>query len=155
MKKIFATGTVILFLLMTGSWAATGSRPTITTNKELPDARVGSSYSCTLSATGTEPITWSLYTRSLPRGLELSKNGVISGTPSKLAEGRREFTVIARNDVGIDMKVLSIYVKQSTFDDVHDVLSLASGGGCNGLGLGVLGFAVVGGVLMVRRWRKR
>jgi len=58
----------------------------------LPVAVVGSPYSTTLQATGGKaPLTWSLFSGSLPGGLTLSTAGVISGTPS--AGGVFTFTV--------------------------------------------------------------
>ena len=70
--------------------------PTITTDS-LPGGTVGQSYSQTLSATGDPTITWSIASGSLPDGLTLTPNGVLSGTPQK--EGTFAFTVMASNGV--------------------------------------------------------
>jgi N-acetylneuraminic acid mutarotase len=54
--------------------------------KSLPDGVTGQSYSTTLTATGgSGKYTWSLAYESgaLPSGLQLSSNGVISGTPEE------------------------------------------------------------------------
>ena len=49
----------------------------------LANATVGIAYSQTLTASGgTAPYTWAITTGTLPAGLTLSTNGVISGTPS-------------------------------------------------------------------------
>lgn len=60
----------------------------------LPDGTVGTPYRATLSASGGngQPYVWSLAKgSSLPDGLSLSGDGVISGTPSEA--GTVEFTV--------------------------------------------------------------
>ena len=82
--------------------------PTITTDKTLPGGTVGQPYSYTLNANGTKPITWSLYSGSLPPGLSLSSTGVLSGTPTTAADF--SFTVKATNSAGSDTKNLSILI---------------------------------------------
>jgi hypothetical protein len=54
------------------------------TTTSLPGAQVGKPYTATLTATGgTQPLSWSLASGSLPGGLALaSSSGVISGTPT-------------------------------------------------------------------------
>jgi hypothetical protein len=70
---------------------------------------VGVPYSQTLEATGDMPITWSLDNgASLPSGLTLSPDGVISGTPTTAETAT--FTVKAENSAGDDTKSLSITV---------------------------------------------
>jgi len=81
--------------------------PTITTTS-LPNGKVNTTYSTTLSATGSTPITWSLQSGTLPTGLSLSTAGVISGTPT--AQGTSSFTVRATNAAGSATKVLSITI---------------------------------------------
>ena len=81
--------------------------PTITTTI-LPSATYTVEYSFTLAATGTAPIEWSLDAGSLPTGLTLSKNGVISGTP--MATGTSNFTVKAQNTADSDTRALSLTV---------------------------------------------
>ena len=82
--------------------------PTITTDT-LPGGKVGEAYSQTLTATGTEPIIWSIISGELPKGLTLKETtGEISGTPT--ADGTAKFTVKAENSVGSDTKELSITI---------------------------------------------
>ena len=58
----------------------------------LPDGTVGTSYSQQLSATGgTPPYTWSVESGTLPDGVSLSPDGVLSGTPT--APVNSSFTV--------------------------------------------------------------
>ena len=73
--------------------------PTITTDS-LPGGTVGQAYSQTLSATGDGNIFWSIASGSLPDGLILTPNGVLSGTPQK--ERTFTFTVMASNGVKPD-----------------------------------------------------
>jgi len=84
--------------------------PRITTNA-LPAAVQGRSYSVTLTATGTTPITWSITAGSLPVGLSLDANsGRISGTPT--ATGQLSLTVKATNSVGDDTKAFTFVVNE-------------------------------------------
>ena len=85
--------------------------PTITTDS-LPNGTEGTSYSQTLTATGTAPITWSVTSGSLPDGLNLSSDGTITGTPT--AQGESTFTVKATNDYGSNSKSLSITIGTQT-----------------------------------------
>jgi hypothetical protein len=62
------------------------------TSTALPLATQGTSYAATLQASGgIAPYTWSLYSGSLPAGLSLGSDGVISGTPT--GHGTSGFTV--------------------------------------------------------------
>lgn len=70
--------------------------PKITTT-DLPTAKTGDSYHQKLTASGDEPITWSIAAGELPAGLTLSPDGIIFGTPS--AKGVFPFTVKAANDL--------------------------------------------------------
>ncbi|MCH3942700.1 MAG: RICIN domain-containing protein [Atopobiaceae bacterium] len=72
--------------------------PTITT-PSVPDMVVGTAVSQQLDATG-EPadFMWSVKGGSLPTGLKLSKDGLLSGTPT--TAGTYTFTVAADNDMG-------------------------------------------------------
>jgi hypothetical protein len=61
------------------------------TTSGLPAATVGAAYSTTLSASGGSGTkTWTIAAGSLPAGLSLDSNGVVSGTPN--APGTASFT---------------------------------------------------------------
>ena len=82
--------------------------PTIVA-ESLPDGMEGEAYSNRLTAKGTAPITWSIVSGVLPGGLSLNEDtGEISGTPT--GEGTEVFTVMAVNDLGEDIKELSITI---------------------------------------------
>jgi hypothetical protein len=69
-----------------------GQLLTITT-ASLPDGALNQTYSQSLAATGgTQPLTWSLGSGSLPTGLILAGTGAISGTPTVL--GTSSFDVV-------------------------------------------------------------
>ena len=81
-----------------------------TTNAKLPTGTLGASYSASLEADGTEPISWRLASGALPDGLSLDSNGKITGTPR--AKGSSAFEVTAENSEGSDTKTLRISVKE-------------------------------------------
>jgi hypothetical protein len=63
----------------------------------LPAAGVGAPYSASLKTAGIDSTTtWEVTSGSLPAGLTLSKDGVISGTPT--AAGSSTFTVEATGE---------------------------------------------------------
>ncbi|WP_417113854.1 InlB B-repeat-containing protein [Hominenteromicrobium sp.] len=85
--------------------------PTIVA-ESLPDGMEGEAYSNRLTAKGTAPITWSIVSGVLPEGLSLNEDtGEISGTPAE--EGTEVFTVMAVNDLGEDIKELSITIAKA------------------------------------------
>ena len=68
--------------------------PGITTGSTLPAGTVGAAYSQTLAASGgVTPYAWTVTGGTLPAGLSLSSDGVISGTPATAATS--SFTVTA------------------------------------------------------------
>lgn len=94
--------------------------PSITT-ASLPEGKVNEEYATSLSANGSEPITWNVTDGNLPTGLNLSTNGKITGIPT--APGDYVFTVTASNDVGSVSKELTITVK-----DVDSIYSIQNSG---------------------------
>jgi len=66
------------------------------TTASLPGASAGAPYNVTLAASGGGSLTWSLAGGSLPAGLTLGSNGVVSGTPA--ASG--SYTLTVRVDGG-------------------------------------------------------
>ena len=87
---------------------AIGEKPTIgTTTATLPGALVGTSYSFTLAADGTKPITWSISGK--PDWLTLAPStGRLTGKPT--AKDSHTFTVTAKNAMGSDTKELTLRV---------------------------------------------
>lgn len=86
--------------------------PTITSSATLPGGTVSVNYNYTLTASGTKPITWSLFSGSLPPGLSLSSTGVISGAPT--SANTYNFTVKASNGGGSDTKQLTLTIAPAT-----------------------------------------
>ena len=82
------------------------TKPSITTQLNLPTATVGSFYQQQLSATGTTPITWRA--NELPKNLTFNSSGVISGIPESL--GVFNISVIAENSAGSDEKIFSLTI---------------------------------------------
>lgn len=76
------------------------SYPTIITSNSLPTGMAGFSYSQSLAASGgVTPYTWSVISGSLPPGLNLSTNGVISGIPTVATKA--SFTVRVQGNDGL------------------------------------------------------
>lgn len=84
----------------------TMSKPSITT-ESLKAGTLSKSYSCTLKASGTKKITWSVE-GSLPAGLTLTSAGVLRGKPTQ--EGTYTLTFTATNDIGSDSETLTFTV---------------------------------------------
>lgn len=82
---------------------------TITTST-LPAGSVGSSYAATqLQASGVQgAATWSVDSGSLPDGLSLSANGMVSGTPT--TTGAFAFVARIDDDVAMDTQDLMVSV---------------------------------------------
>ena len=78
--------------------------------KSLPDAVMGAAYSQTLTATGTDPITWGIISGALPGGLSLnSATGVISGNPTD--SGQFSLIVKAANSWSSESRTFSLKVR--------------------------------------------
>ena len=81
----------------------------IVSTSSLPDANINQAYTApALSASGGTVSSWTLAAGTLPPGLTLNPNGVISGTPTQ--SGVFTFTVQANGDGTSDTKQLSIFV---------------------------------------------
>ena len=81
-----------------GSSTSAPSRLTLSA-ATLPTGTVGVAYSSTLSASGgTTPYAWTIASGTLPAGLSLSSQGVISGTPT--ANATSTFTVQVSDSAG-------------------------------------------------------
>jgi hypothetical protein len=120
-----ATGTFNFSVRATDSAAATADQPlsvTVSsvplqiTTVSLPNATQNAFYYTALTVTGgTPPYIWSLSpgSASLPTGLSLSTNGVISGTPG--GSGTNTFIVLATDStMAWSYQVLSLAVVAST-----------------------------------------
>jgi plastocyanin len=71
-------------------------KPFAIATSSLPAGTVGTPYSATLAVHGGKaPITWSIASGSLPKGLSLASTGKISGTPT--AKGTSSFTLRAKD----------------------------------------------------------
>ena len=111
-----------------------GVAPSITT-KALKNAALKKSYSVTLKASGTTPVTWTA--TGLPKGLSIAKgSNVISGTPTK--SGSFDVKITAKNSHGSSTKTLSLFVgiapsittsslKNATLNKSYSVTLKASG----------------------------
>ncbi|MCL2315598.1 MAG: putative Ig domain-containing protein, partial [Actinomycetia bacterium] len=106
--------------------------PVITTSS-LPDASTGSSYQTTLTATGDDPMAWSLAAGALPDGLALDQGtGTISGTIGGGATspaGTYQIVVQAANQAGSDMKALNLTVVDDTWITGPTSVTLTKGYG--------------------------
>jgi putative cell wall-binding protein len=72
--------------------AAQAATPLSISTASLPTALVGTTYSQALAAGGgTSPYSWTVTAGSLPAGLALSADGIITGTPT--VRGKATFTV--------------------------------------------------------------
>mgnify|MGYP002622747239 CR=1 FL=1 len=83
-------------------------KPTITKGAKLSSGALKRSYSVTLSASGTKPITWTKTSGSLPPGLRLANTGKITGTPTKA--GTYSFVAKASNFGGSASRTFSITI---------------------------------------------
>jgi len=93
---------------VTGSVLPAYVAPAINPIGNLPNAVVGTAYSRTFTATGTQPITWNVSAGALPPGLSLSTGGLLSGTPT--LAGTYTFTIRASSTAGEDTEALSLTV---------------------------------------------
>jgi hypothetical protein len=95
--------------LITFTYSEETPEPPVITTTTLPNGTTTISYSATLAATGTDPITWEIADGDLPAGLLLNAaTGEIFGSPN--TAGTFSFTAKATNYFGTDSKVLAITV---------------------------------------------
>jgi hypothetical protein len=100
------------YSLISGSSPVT-SAPNINTTT-LATGTVDTTYSQTLAANGgTAPYTWTITSGTLPSGLSLSSNGVISGTPDTGVDPSIVFKVTDSNGATAS-HTLSITINSST-----------------------------------------
>ena len=85
-----------------------GTKPKITAS--LPNATVGQPYTATLSATGSQPITWTA--TNLPEGLSLNDE-TISGTPTGAAKSYK-VKLVAKNPVKSVKKTVTLKVNAAS-----------------------------------------
>lgn len=74
--------------------------PPVINDLTPPDGMVGKSYNFRYISAGTVPVTFSISKGSLPAGLTMSDDGVVSGTPTK--PGLYTWSVTAANGVAPD-----------------------------------------------------
>ena len=145
MKRKFAA--IFLFLMFGASVAFADIVPVITAS-EMPNGAMWWHYSEAIPVRGTAPIKWSIIDGSLPSGLNLSEDGIISGTPRW--QGTKYFTVQASNNAGYARKRLSIYISGALGNS-------SSSGGCNIGSLSVYIFALIAVFVKVKQtnsWKK-
>ena len=81
----------------------------VVSTSSLPDANINQAYTApALTAANGSVSSWTLAGGTLPSGLTLGSNGVISGTPT--SSGLYSFTVQANGSPNSDTKQLSIFV---------------------------------------------
>ena len=94
-----------------------------------------SPYSVQLAASDTESISYSIISGSLPAGLSMDANGLISGTPTTTQS--TSFTVLATDSTGnSSSRTFTIDVPALSFDVNYLVVGGGGGGGGQGTGGG-------------------
>jgi hypothetical protein len=139
--RALAVAAATICLLAPATALAAGPKPLKIKPAALKGATATLPYSATLGgAGGTAPYSFSLQSGSLPEGLVLSPEGVVSGTPS--SAGSSTFTVQATDSsvpaqsatvtytlpVQLDVGPKSLR-KSTAFDSIFDQLSAAGGPG--------------------------
>ena len=103
------------------SLSFTISTPPSISTSSLPNGTVGTAYSQTLTATGgTSPYSWTIASGSLPAGLTLSSNGLISGTPTAAASSTSVTFQVTDTNNRTATKVLSMTTACAAWDVNED-----------------------------------
>ncbi|NLF38031.1 hypothetical protein GX586_01210 [bacterium] len=129
MTSIGGAGTYAAFIAAVRGQSKTNWRPELTAHamneyfragfasldvatETLPQAVLGQAYTAALTAANaTGAVSWSVLAGSMPSGLVLNADGVISGTPQVLdVAGSHAFTVLARDAINANPKTLVILV---------------------------------------------
>ncbi|MCL2215670.1 MAG: putative Ig domain-containing protein [Defluviitaleaceae bacterium] len=76
----------------------------------LPDGIVGVPYSFAMSGYGETPMTWEHVGGSLPPGLSMDINGILSGTPT--VAGIYSFSAQVENEYGSEIRLYTLTVYQ-------------------------------------------
>ena len=80
----------------------------IITTIDIPIGSTDADYSQTFTAYGDTPITWSIASGDLPKGISLDSAGTLSGIPAE--DGIFTFSVKASNSAGSDTKLFTLIV---------------------------------------------
>ena len=109
-----------------------------------PNGIIGTAYSFVFTTTGTSPTTFTLFSGSLPPGLNLSNvsgnTGQITGTPT--TAGSYSFTLLATNSVGSASQAYAIVISAPTqrgnvdYDQIQTAVRQGSGHKCQMFGGG-------------------
>jgi hypothetical protein len=103
------------------SLSFTISTPPSISTSSLPNGTVGTAYSQTLTATGgTSPYSWTIASGSLPAGLTLSSNGLISGTPTAAVSSTSVTFQVTDTNNRTATKVLSMTTACAAWDVNED-----------------------------------
>jgi hypothetical protein len=103
------------------SLSFTISTPPSISTSSLPNGTVGTAYSQMLTATGgTSPYSWTIASGSLPAGLTLSSNGLISGTPTAAASSTSVTFQVTDTNNRTATKVLSMTTACAAWDVNED-----------------------------------
>jgi hypothetical protein len=103
-----------------GAYEYTSSSPSIS-QSSVSNGVVGTAYKQTLAATGgISPYTWTITSGTLPAGLSLSSNGVISGTPTTACGPTPVTFQVTDTNNATGTKSLSISVVYSAWDANED-----------------------------------
>ena len=96
-----------------------GSSPVITSTNSF-SGTVGGAFSATVTASGTAPITFAA--TNIPTGLNISTNGLISGTPS--SAGTNSVVLVASNSFGTVSQNVSLVVSRGNQSIIFGTLPI-------------------------------